>query len=87
MDLAGVLEPMPRFFFDTRDDGTFVEEDHGVDLPDLEAAKVMAATSLGELARDVLPSSLRRQLSVEVREGLRPVLNAMLHFEAVVLAA
>jgi len=77
---------MPIFFSDTRDGASFVD-DQGVDLPDLEAAKVMAATSLGELARDVLPNSLRRELSVEVREGLRPVLNALLHFEAVVLAA
>ncbi len=76
---------MPLFFFDTRDDAEFIEDDVGLELADIEEAKVQAATSLADLARDVLPCSVRREMSVEVREGSRPVLNAMLHFEAVVL--
>lgn len=77
---------MPRYFFDTRDDDEYIKDDEGVDLPDIEAAKVQAATSLAELALDVLPGCVKRELSVEVREGICPVLNMMLHFEAVVVA-
>jgi hypothetical protein len=45
---------MARYFFDTRDNDIFLEDDEGVDLPDLEAVKFQASASLGELARDVL---------------------------------
>lgn len=48
-----------RYFFDTRDNGTFIEDDVGVELADLEAVKTQAALSLAELARDVLPGSIQ----------------------------
>ena len=38
------------YFFDTRDNGTFIEDDVGVDLPNLGAVKTQAALSLAELA-------------------------------------
>jgi hypothetical protein len=47
---------------------------------------VIAAASLAEMARDVLPSSIRRNLAVEVRNERHPVLSALLSFEAIVLA-
>jgi hypothetical protein len=75
------------YFFDTRDNGTFIEDDVGQDLADLDAAKRQAALSLAELARDVLPGSIKRELSVEVRNAVRPVLKDVLTFEAIVLAA
>jgi hypothetical protein len=78
---------MPRYFFDTRDDDTFIEDDVGVELADLEAAKEVAATSLAELALDVLPTSLRRELVVEVRDKVQCVLKTFLHFEAVIVVA
>jgi len=31
---------MPLFFFDTRDNDAFVEDDEGLDFPDLEAVRV-----------------------------------------------
>jgi hypothetical protein len=76
---------MPRYFFDSRDGEAFIEDDVGTELPDLAAAKIIAAQSLAELARDVLPGSEKRVLIVEVREGRRPVLEARLTFEAVTL--
>ena len=76
---------MPRFFFDTRDNDQFIEDDIGLDLPDLGAVKVEASRSLAELASDVLPGSLRRELAVEVRDERQAVLRAVLTFEAVVL--
>lgn len=76
---------MPRYFFDTRDNETLVEDDVGLELPDLEAVKAQAAVSLTELARDVLPGSIRRTLTVEVRDERQPVLRATLIFEAILL--
>jgi hypothetical protein len=75
-----------RYFFDTRDNGSFIEDDVGVELSSLKAAKELAAVSLAELARDVLPGSIKRVLSVEVRDVLRPILEDVLTFEAVCVA-
>ena len=76
---------MPHYFFDTRDDDTFIDDDVGVDLPDLEAAKAVAATSLAELARDVIAGASRRVLVVYVRKGQQRVLETRLIFEAILL--
>jgi hypothetical protein len=77
---------MTRYFFDTRDNGTFIEDEVGLDLIDLEAAKKQAAISLAELARDVLPGSIKRVLAVEVRNPMHPILRDVLTFEATILA-
>jgi hypothetical protein len=74
------------YFFDTRVNGTFIEDDVGIDFADLDEVKAQAALSLAELARDVLPGSVKRVLSVEVRDALRPILRDVLTFEAIVLA-
>ncbi len=74
---------MPHYYFDTRDNDRFIQDDDGVELADLDAARQIAAASLAELAVDVLPGSERRVLIVEVREGQEPVLEARLTFEAV----
>jgi hypothetical protein len=74
------------YFFDTRDNESFVEDDVGIDCADLDSVKREAALSLAELARDVLPGSIERVLSVEVRDGIQPVLRDVLTFEAIVLA-
>lgn len=76
---------MPLYFFDTRDNDAFIEDDVGAELPDLQAMKAQAALSLAELARDVLPGSVKRTLTVEVRDAQQPVLRATLVFEAVIL--
>jgi hypothetical protein len=62
---------MARYYFDWRDNDDFLEDDEGMDLPDLEAAKVEACRSLIERARDVLPGADRHSLSIEVRDRLR----------------
>ena len=77
---------VPLYFFDTRDEDVFIEDDVGLDLPNLESAKIQASLSLAELARDVLPGGERRTLVVEVRDERQPVLKARMIFEAVVLA-
>lgn len=77
---------MPLYFFDTRDEDVFIEDDVGLELPNLDSAKKQASLSLAELARDVLPGSEKRTLVVEVRDEHQPVLKATMIFEALVLA-
>lgn len=76
---------VPHYFFDTRDNDLFIEDEVGLELPDLEAVKAQAAVSLAELARDILPGSIRRDLTVVARDERQPVLRATLRFEAVPL--
>jgi hypothetical protein len=78
---------VPLYFFDTRDNDTFTEDDVGIELPDLETVKSQASVSLAELARDVLPGSLERDLAVEVRNERQLVMKAKLKFEAILLAS
>jgi len=77
---------MPLYFLDTRDGDDFVEDEVGLELRGLEEAKVEGAKTLAEIPRDVIPGSDRRVLIVEVREDRRPVLEARLTFEALILA-
>jgi hypothetical protein len=53
-------------------------------LPSLEAARDQAAVALAEMAREVLPGSVRRKISIEVRDDA-PILTTSLEFEAVKL--
>jgi len=76
---------MPLFYFDTRDGDRFIRDDIGDDLPDLGKVKIEASRFLAELARDVLPGSMKRVLKVEVRDEWRPVMEACLIFEAILL--
>jgi hypothetical protein len=73
------------YFFDTRDNDDFIEDDVGVELPNLDAVKHQAALSLAELARDVLPGSTKRNLAVEVRDERQAVMSGKLVFEAIML--
>ncbi len=76
---------MARYFFDTRDNDQFIDDDVGLELDDLEAVKTQAALSLAELARDVLPGSMKRVLTVEVRDEQQAILRAVMTFEAILL--
>jgi hypothetical protein len=76
-----------RYFFDIRENGNVQVDDIGLDLPGLEAAKAEAARTLGGIARDELPASERRMLSIEVRDGTgRSVMIASVVFQTRVLA-
>ncbi|HEX8124392.1 MAG TPA: hypothetical protein VF548_02300 [Allosphingosinicella sp.] len=76
---------MSRYFFDSRDNDVFVEDDEGWELPDVEAVKPQAAKALTELAIDVIPGSVARHLSIEVRDEHGPVLIATMTFAAIFL--
>ena len=78
---------MPRFYFDVRDGDGVTHDDEGVELAGIEVARDEATRTLGEIARDALPGTLRRELSIEVRDGSpTPVLRASLWFEVEKLA-
>jgi hypothetical protein len=72
---------MARYFFDMRDGDTFIPDDVGVVLPNVEAARDQAAVALAEMAKEALPGSVRRELAIEVHDG-EPVLRTSLVFEA-----
>ena len=59
---------MPRFFFDTHDGEQFLQDQTGLELEDLQAAKAAAQASLADLARDVLPNGDQATFIVSVRD-------------------
>jgi hypothetical protein len=58
---------LPRFYFDIREGARFSPDDEGLDYPDLDTAERMAAESAASIARDELPGSDARDVTVEVR--------------------
>ncbi|MCK1546840.1 hypothetical protein IVA87_24465 [Bradyrhizobium sp. 147] len=72
---------MPRYYFDTRDNETFIADEIGVDIASLEEVRTMVSTAMAEFARDVLPGSAFRTLAIEVRDDFGPVLLVSLRFE------
>jgi hypothetical protein len=73
---------MPHFYFDTRDRNRRIVDNIGEYVSDLARAQVVAAASLAELARDVLPGSTSRCLAVDVRDITGLVLTTKLTYHA-----
>ena len=59
---------MPRFFVDTDDGDTFVEDDEGLDLPDAGAAREISLRALRDIARDKMPDGDNRTFRASVRD-------------------
>ena len=78
---------MPRYYFDSRDNETFIADEIGVDIASFEEVKTTASTAMAEFAKDVLPGSIVRMLAIEVRDDFGPVLRVSLRFEIEQLAA
>jgi hypothetical protein len=79
---------MSVYYFDTRNCGTFLTDEEGVECADLEAVRVQAAKSLGELALEVLPRTTDCVMGVDVRnERQELVLVTELTFKAEVLVS
>jgi hypothetical protein len=57
---------MPRFFFDTREDDSFIPDDEGIELADLTAAEQEALEAAASIARDKLPAGEARSVTIEV---------------------
>src|SRR4051794_1840236 len=76
--------PMPRFYFDVREDGTFSPDDEGLEFPDLNAAEREAAEATAAMGRDRLPKRGLREIVMEVRDEDRQQLltvTVSLHVE------
>jgi hypothetical protein len=77
---------MPRYYFDSRDDESFIADEIGLEFPDVEAARDEAVRGLADLARDILPEGIRRTLAIEVKDEFkRPLLRTALVFEVTYL--
>lgn len=72
---------MAIYYFDARDNDTFVPDDVGVEIATFDSVKRMASEAMADLAKDVLPGSVARSLSIEVRDDVGPVLRVVLRFE------
>jgi len=72
---------MPRYYFDTRDNDTFLADDTGVEIDSFEEVKLEATKAMADFAKDVLPGSVVRLLAIEGRDGVGPVLRVKLRCE------
>lgn len=59
---------MPRFFFDTFDDGSLITDTEGIELTDRNAARQQAIKTLPYMALDALPDGSSRSFAVELRD-------------------
>jgi hypothetical protein len=75
---------MPRFYFDIRDGDKVISDDAGLELPDIHAARKLAARAVGEMARDAAADVAPRTIAVEVKDGSRaPLLEATASLEVI----
>jgi hypothetical protein len=73
---------MARYFFDVRDGDRVIADPDGLEFADLAAVREEAATALAEMARDSLPTTTRRRMSIDVRTDADvPILRASLSFD------
>lgn len=71
-----------KFYFDIRDGGELTEDDAGVELPDVHAARLQATIALTDMARDYLPrDGDQRSLAIRVRTEDGPQFDVMLDYE------
>ena len=73
---------MPRFYFDVRDGESFIGDGEGLLFPDIESARDEATRALAEIALDVLPGAIVREIAIEVRDQAgEQLLRTALRFE------
>lgn len=71
--------PLARYFFDTYDGSRLVPDTEGLELQNVEMAKVEAQKALPDLARDALPDGNPKTFIVSVRdEGGQVIIRAAL---------
>jgi hypothetical protein len=59
---------MTRFFFDITENGMFVRDDEGLELPSIDAARQEARATIGGIAREVLCTSTHGELTISARD-------------------
>ena len=76
---------MPRYYFDLCENNELAIDEEGLELPNLRAVQIEAARSLVDIARHAVwtkaETILGHQMSIEVRDGSGPVLQARFTFE------
>jgi hypothetical protein len=78
-----IAHRMALYFFDFKSMSVESRDTEGVELPDAEAAHDMALGALVDAARDaVIEGSLDQPFSVEVRNGIGPVLEVTAIFSS-----
>lgn len=71
-----LLHRMAQYFFDFRSSGVVSTDDEGQELPDIEAAHREAIEALADALQDlVLEGGAERQIIIDVRDDLGPVLE------------
>jgi hypothetical protein len=58
---------MPCYHFDSHDGVRFTTDETGVELDGIKAARQEAARRLAELAQEILPDDVRREVVIEVK--------------------
>lgn len=77
---------MKRFYFDSCDGGSFIQDDQGLELVGIESARDQAVAGLADLARELIPLKAGRELVIEVRDDAgQGVLRAMLSIQVEML--
>ena len=66
---------MPRYFFDFYDAKHVTVDDVGEELPNLEAAQMVAAKSVVDAMRDHTQRRADRAVTIEIRDVVGPVLR------------
>lgn len=72
---------MALYYFDTRDNDSFIRDEDGVEVSSFAKVKLLASDAMADLAKDVLPGAEPRNLAIEVRDHSGPVLKLKLRFE------
>ena len=62
---------MPRCYFDVREGRLFVEDQDGLEFPDLETAEQEAIQAAASIGKERLPRGDTRDVTVEVRNERR----------------
>jgi hypothetical protein len=62
---------MPRYYFNVRDGRDVDEDEEGVELPDLEAARAEALATVAELRDELGPDAARIELEITDDAGRR----------------
>ncbi len=78
---------MPRYYFDEYDGDDFFQDDEGLELDGIEAARAEARKALPDIARDVIPDDGdRRVMTVKVRDETgKVVVTAILALDILAL--
>ncbi len=60
---------MPRYYFDIAEADTVIQDQQGMDLDGLEAARIEAVNRLPDFTRGIPADNERREIVVEVRDA------------------